>query len=158
MMTFESRASRFGKIALALIALVALSFAMGVEAQEDHPAFGRVQRSTLRVEAEVWPPNATAEEIAAAIKKLESAAVAVIRKKGKPHVDGTPPSLAEARAMLRVQVGTDVAGKPVYKTDLQLCLDWLLIGQMDKITAAHVNGTVIEAGHPVPADQQGRSL
>lgn len=150
MMTFESTRRRAG-ILLALAAISALSFAFGLaEAQEGHPAFGRQQFSRLTVEAEVWPADATAEQIAAAVKKLEAAAVTAIRRNSKPLVDGKKFTVAEAQALLRVQVGTDAAGKPIYKTDVQRCLEWIIPDVLaTKITSAKVTGTSIEAEHPV---------
>lgn len=149
-MTFQ-HTKRIGKFSLALACLAVVCFAIGLaEAQEDHPAFGRVQRSTLKLEAEVWPPDATAEQIAAAIAKIESAAVTAIRRTNKPLVQGKRPTAAQARDMLRVQVGIDAGGKPIYKTDLQLCLDWIAMDQLGRLKVATVTGTVIEAGHPEP--------
>lgn len=149
MMTYESRSHRWSRIVLALIALVALSFAMGLaEAQEDHPAFGLDQVSRVTVETKVAYGLTNPDEIAAAIDRVESAAVAIILL----QFDGTPLTQAEARALLRVQVGTDEAGAPVYKTDLQRCMEWIIPYQLRNIAVGQVVRTTIEAAHPVASD------
>lgn len=124
------------RLAIGIIALLVIGFIGGAAfAQEsDHPAFGLEHSFVMRVEAIVpVPENATPAQIAAAIKRVEARAVAILRR-----ADSGGLSLEEARAKVRVDG----------RTDVRRCLEVIFVYQLRSVTQARVTRHQQAASHP----------
>lgn len=114
--------------------LLGASLALADEVPADHTAFGLTHqiKTTLDVTVPV-PENATEKQVAAAIKKVEDRAIAILRR---PDSGGL--TLQEAQAKVRVNG----------RTDVRRCIEIILDYQMRTITQVRVTGHRQEAEHP----------
>lgn len=100
-------------------------------APPQYETHGAYQSGTITYEFDV--PHTDDASLAAYIKKLESAAVSVVRKRSKL-------SLADARAFLRKSDGT---------TNISLCFDYLAIDALEKLKVVKVVGGTVQRDRAV---------
>jgi hypothetical protein len=124
-------------LAIVLLAMIVMDARADEPPPAEHPAFGLQHRYKMDVEADLQvPENATPKQIAAAIKKVETRAVAILKR---PDSGGL--TLEEALAKLRIDG----------KTDVRRCLEVIFEYQLRSVKQARVIAHQQAAEHPEPA-------
>jgi hypothetical protein len=137
-MTHPKRTALEAILCAALAIVLMVMLVMDARAEElppaEHPAFGLHHRYKMDVEADLpLPENPTPKEVAAAIKKAETRAVAILRR---PDSGGL--TLEEAQAKVRIDG----------KTDVRRCLEVIFEYQLRSVKQARVTAHLQEAEHP----------